>query len=249
MKYSIRMRSAEGGPHEKGGNHISGAERIVDECELGTLAEEMINRALHHSKGKPDFINITIEEVKEEDITHIEVPTIITHEVNTVVDGHAIGKKLLELFGITTVAVDKGFFELSQLKVAMHGAIVLSSIDGTRLDDLGNRGLRVSHMDLLDSEKSAKKFEENGLGNVHVREAVVLAGKVLSGPGVVGELCWSDDPDYVVGYVSGNNKYHRITKMKEINSPRGGRVFFVHPSTNVNELKEYLEQANVLVHC
>ena len=35
MKYSIRMRSAEGGPHEKGGNHISGAERIVDECELG----------------------------------------------------------------------------------------------------------------------------------------------------------------------------------------------------------------------
>ena len=27
--YSVRMRAAQGGPHEKGGHHISGAERIV----------------------------------------------------------------------------------------------------------------------------------------------------------------------------------------------------------------------------
>ena len=26
--YSVRMRAAQGGPHEKGGHHISGAERI-----------------------------------------------------------------------------------------------------------------------------------------------------------------------------------------------------------------------------
>ena len=32
--YSIRMRGAEGGPHEEGGRHISGAERIV--CLLYT---------------------------------------------------------------------------------------------------------------------------------------------------------------------------------------------------------------------
>ena len=32
--YSIRMRGAEGGPHEEGGRHISGAERIVEESDL-----------------------------------------------------------------------------------------------------------------------------------------------------------------------------------------------------------------------
>ena len=29
MVYSIRMRAAKGGPHEQGGSHISGAERLV----------------------------------------------------------------------------------------------------------------------------------------------------------------------------------------------------------------------------
>ncbi len=34
--YSVRMRAAaQGGPHEKGGHHISGAERIVKLEEVG----------------------------------------------------------------------------------------------------------------------------------------------------------------------------------------------------------------------
>ena len=40
-----------------------------------------------------------------------------------------------------------------------------------------------------------------------------------------GELCWSDDPDYTVGYVACNGVYHRITNMKEFGSNIGGRVF------------------------
>ena len=31
MLYSVKMRSAQGGPHEQGGRHISGAERILSE--------------------------------------------------------------------------------------------------------------------------------------------------------------------------------------------------------------------------
>ena len=31
MLYSIRMRASQGGPHEEGGRHISGAERILPE--------------------------------------------------------------------------------------------------------------------------------------------------------------------------------------------------------------------------
>ncbi|MFQ8978941.1 MAG: 6-carboxyhexanoate--CoA ligase [Veillonella sp.] len=29
------------------------------------------------------------------------------------------------------------------------------------------------------------------------------------------ELCWSDDPDYTVGYVACNGVYHRLPNMKE----------------------------------
>lgn len=61
--YSIRMRGAEGGPHEEGGRHISGAERIVEESDLESVAVSLIHRALHHSKGKSDFINIRIDAV------------------------------------------------------------------------------------------------------------------------------------------------------------------------------------------
>lgn len=29
MLYSVRMRAAEGGSHEQGGKHISGAEKLI----------------------------------------------------------------------------------------------------------------------------------------------------------------------------------------------------------------------------
>ncbi len=56
--YSVRMRAARGGPHEKGGHHISGAERIVKLEEVGAMVQSLADRALHHSKGTADFINI-----------------------------------------------------------------------------------------------------------------------------------------------------------------------------------------------
>jgi len=39
--YSVRMRAAQGGPHEKGGHHISGAERIVKLEEVGAIAQSI----------------------------------------------------------------------------------------------------------------------------------------------------------------------------------------------------------------
>ena len=62
------MRCSKGGPHEEGGKHISGAERILREDEI---EEELINvyrRAITHERGKPDFINLKIEEIDEDDI-------------------------------------------------------------------------------------------------------------------------------------------------------------------------------------
>ena len=58
MLYSIKMRAAQGGDHKLGGQHISGAERILAEENLKKIAEAMIERALLHSRGKADFINL-----------------------------------------------------------------------------------------------------------------------------------------------------------------------------------------------
>ena len=58
---------------------------------------------------------------------------------------------------------------------------------------------------------------------------------------------WSDDPNYIIGYVSANNIYHRITKMKPLHSSQGGRVFFVKTPVDITALQNYLERQPVLV--
>ena len=70
--YSVRMRAAQGGPHENGGHHISGAERIVTLNQVGSIAQSLAERALHHSKGTADFINITVDLIPSVTSPYIE---------------------------------------------------------------------------------------------------------------------------------------------------------------------------------
>ena len=136
-------------------------------------------------------------------------------------------------------AVEHAFTELGQLPGNMRGAILMDANTGVRLDQDTMRGVRVSHMDACGNETRSM--------NVHMREALVLATKVQSCPGIVGELCWSDDPDYTVGYVACNGIYHRIPNMKEMGNPIGGRVFFVDTNRPIHEIVDYLENTTVLV--
>lgn len=64
--YSIKMRSS------KDGNHISGAESIIDEVNLEKAVTQLIKRALNHSKGKAENINIKIEELDENKINYLD---------------------------------------------------------------------------------------------------------------------------------------------------------------------------------
>ena len=236
--YSIRMRGAEGGPHEEGGRHISGAERIVDEGDLESVASALIHRALHHSKGKSDFINIRIDAIHDEDIMYVDCITIEEHKSESVQESHELAKDLLQSV-VNYKAVEQAFTELGQLPGNMRGAILLDANTGMRLDQDHMRGVRVSHMDACSTEIRPM--------NVHMREALVLATKVQSCPGIVGELCWSDDPDYTVGYVACNGVYHRIPNMKDMGNPIGGRVFFVDINRPIHEIVDYLENITVLV--
>ena len=70
------MRAAEGGCHEKGGRHISRAERLVSKENLQLIASQMIERALTHTKGEADFINIVIEKLNPETVQKINCLSI-----------------------------------------------------------------------------------------------------------------------------------------------------------------------------
>lgn len=236
--YSVRMRAAQGGPHEKGGHHISGAERIVKLEEVGAIAQSLAERALHHSKGTADFINITVDLIPPEKIRYIDCLKVEEHKTGSISESHQLVTDLLQGPNISEEAVHKAISLLKSLDKSMRGAMLVDAITGERLD-IGNRGVRVSHMD---------SFDSYALGdNEHMREALVLASKVQSADGIVGELCWSDDPDYTVGYVACNGVYHRIPNMKELGSNIGGRVFFVRSDIDSESVIEYLERAPVLV--
>lgn len=236
--YSVRMRAAQGGPHEKGGHHISGAERIVKLEEVGAIAQSLADRALHHSKGTADFINITVDLIPPEKIIYIDCLKVEEHKTSSISESHQLATDLLQGPNISKAAVHKAISLLKGLDKSMRGAMLVDAITGERLDT-GDRGVRVTHMD---------SFDSYALGdNEHMREALVLASKVQSADGIVGELCWSDDPDYTVGYVACNGVYHRIPNMKKLGSNIGGRVFFVRSDIDSESVIEYLERAPVLV--
>ena len=236
--YSVRMRAAQGGPHEKGGHHISGAERIVKLEEVGAIAQLLADRALHHSKGTADFINITVDLIPPEKIRYIDCLKVEEHKTSSISESHQLATELLQGTHITEVAIQNAMTLLKELDSSMRGAMLVDATTGKRIDE-DNRGVRVSHMDSFDSQSLGE--------NEHMREALVLASKVQSAEGIVGELCWSDDPDYTVGYVACNGIYHRIPKMKELGSHIGGRVFFVRSDIDRESVIEYLEKAPVLV--
>ena len=173
--YSIRMRGAEGGPHEEGGRHISGAERIVEESDLESVAVSLIHRALHHSKGKSDFINIRIDAVHDEDIAYVDCIAIDEHQTESVKESHELAKELLQSV-VAHKAVEHAFTELGQLPGNMRGAILIDANTGVRLDQDTMRGVRVSHMDACGNET---RFM-----NVHMREALEYErnGKSYRGP-------------------------------------------------------------------
>ena len=68
-------------------------------------------------------------------------------------------------------------------------------------------------------------------------------------PNIVAELCISDDPDYVTGYIAAKEiGYVRITTLKPLGSSDGGRVFlFRGNQAELADCIDYLQHQKVLV--
>ncbi|MCZ7392161.1 MAG: 6-carboxyhexanoate--CoA ligase [Candidatus Methanoperedens sp.] len=244
--YSVRMRA------EKDGKHISGAERITGDHEIFSAAQSLIDRALSHEKGKPDFINISLEELKIPIKNITSLPLILTH-VRNAAEGRALAGKLLLSLGIPLFCIEKAITLLGNGAAggeSMRGAMIMN-MSGERLEPDKYRGIRASRMDITEeaSAELARSIKDAGLSSyyAYISEALVLATKVASVNGNIAELCWSDDPSYTAGYVASKIGYVRIPHLKPEGDSRGGRVFFVD-GIDLDSYIHEMEKAPVLVN-
>ncbi len=228
--YSVKMRASQGA------RHISGAERIVPEKAAAKTVAALAARALSHSNGRPDFVNVKLEAVG--DVERLESLPVATEEVGTVAEGW---EKVCGLLG--------GFPRIREIvslfkeTYGMRGAMLLDADTLERLDPDPVRGVRATYMDAASGAPAVSPAKD------HYSEAVVLATKVQNAPGIVAEICVSDDPGYVTGYVAAKNiGYRRITKLKDPDDPCGGRIFLYRGRReDVPATIEYLEKRCVVV--
>ena len=235
--YSLKMRAEKrAGKRE----HVSGAEKILQEEELPEHLAALLSRALHHAKGKADFVNFKVEAIAPEVVEHLPALPVSTVEVETPAEGRRVIIDALEKLGLKNgEAILAKFSET----YGMRGAMLLDADTLERLEPDAERGLRATYMDAERAAKGASDCKN------HFAEAVVLATKVVHAPHIVAEICVSDDPDYVTGYVAAPSLgYRRITKLKEAGSPDGGRIFLYRgPRDGVADTIRYLEKQCVLV--
>ena len=117
--YSLKMRASKhtGSIQE----HVSGAEKILPQQELPQQMEALLSRALHHAKGKADFINLKIEAVAPENLKYIEALPVSTHEAATPAEGRQFMCQIMTELGLTPDKCQK-ILELFQATYGMRGA-------------------------------------------------------------------------------------------------------------------------------
>jgi 6-carboxyhexanoate--CoA ligase len=182
----------------------------------------------------------------------LDVTTVQTPDMDT---GRSLASQVLQAAGVTSAAVEAAMRYLasgaSKSGGVMRGAMVIDLITGERLEPDRERGVRASRFDWTDEalQKVEMVLGSEGLSHHRTREALALATKVAHAPGMVAELCWSDDPDYTAGYVASlRTGYVRFPCLKKRGEEKGGRAFFVDRNgLNMNALVHYLQSVPVLI--
>ncbi len=229
------------------GQHISGAERLIKPDAIQRTIRELIKRPKAYDK-----MVITLERVEE--ITTIpKALTIYSYDFKSVEEAHNFAIKSLSKEGIPEeIALEA----LKTLKRGanpkggnMRGAVLMDIQTGERLEPDKERGIRTVRVDWKDRQEVKRVLRERGLKKPYLErllDALALATKNMH-CGVIAELCWSDDPDYITGYIAGKNLgYVRIKPMKEYGVPLGGRVYFVRRE-GIEKLIECLQNRAVLI--
>jgi len=241
--YSVRMRASA-----SDGSHISGAEGIFEESGVDRAIRRFYKRAEGHPRGKPARVVLTVEKLREKpaSIKALDVRTLICDSPR---EARPMVLRLLLMLGISEAAV-KAAFDVLTGGDTMRGAALVDALEGKRLEPDSGRGVRASLMgfDARALRLLSGRLSRKGINTQTVKEALLLASKVAACPGIVAELCASDDPDYTTGYLASPELgYLRIPNIKSAGSRHGGRVFFVSPGAEVGRIVDHLEQAPVLL--
>ena len=247
--YSIRMRAS------RGGHHISGAERIVGLEHIPLVSGELMHRALGHEKGVPDTVNVSVASLAGREFMRLPPLPVTTIKAEDVKEARDMAIVLLVRAGVSEGAVRSSLDAItggaSPHGSTMRGAMAVDSMSGERLEKDAAQGIRARNVDYAweSLPELVEALVRRGLGDIHVREALALATKVANAPSAVAELCISDDPSYVTGYVaSKEHGYVRITPLKESGDPIGGRAFFVDGlAFELERYTEYMRETPVLV--
>lgn len=229
--------------------HISGAEGIFHERKRARIVGEYIKRAMDHPRGTPDSIVITIERIQRAP-TMVRMAPVTTLRNNSVPEATESIKKILRASGISAKAV-KNALKVVYGDETMRGASLICAGSGRRVEPDKKRGVRATCFGVSGAaERSlAVMLAEQGLNNTTVKEALLLASKVVSCRSVLAELCVSDDPHYTTGYVSTRSYgYVRIPRIKKKGEKKGGRVFFVEDDADIGALIEFIEKTPVIVN-
>ncbi|MGE5172327.1 MAG: 6-carboxyhexanoate--CoA ligase [Betaproteobacteria bacterium] len=246
--YNVRMSAS------KGGRHISGAERIVAADKIDVVLRDLTARAMLRG-AEPDQIRLAVESLKGHPLRMLTALDVVTVDVPDAQSGRSMAIRVLQRMGIADNAANSAVNYLASGAAMsggnMRGAIIMDALDAERLEPDRERGVRASRFDW--SEDASRRINDNlaavGLTHFRTREALALATKVAHAPGMVAELCWSDEPDYTAGYVASlKTGYVRFPFLKEKGDTKGGRVFFVdRGSLDLNALTRYLQTEAVLI--
>lgn len=205
--------------------------------EIPDLARAMSVRALTHDKGTAEAIRISIDAIPDTEI--LEVPALepVQQHSESVAESKVLIRRLLHDANIACVDT---VLDLAYSVKGLRGAALIDNRTGRRLDANVERGVRASTFD-------AKAHPSDDCAKNHFLEALVLASKVQSAPGILAEVCLSDDPNYTKGYVACQGKFHRIPNIKSADSDLGTRIFVLESGADVDACIEYLENTPVLI--
>ncbi|HXY53886.1 MAG TPA: 6-carboxyhexanoate--CoA ligase [Nitrospirota bacterium] len=246
--YSIRMHAAIGE------RHVSGAERIVSREKIEGTVGELVDRAIRKGCTR-DQVVVNVEPLVTSTIRRLTALDVITIAAPDMHTARSAASRLLQLAGVSSTAIEAAIDHVSNGAAPsggnMRGAMIMDAKNGARLEPDRYRGVRASRFDWSDNagDEIFQRLSALGLTHSRTREALALATKAAHAPGMVAELCWSDDPDYTAGYMASlRTGYVRFPCLKQVGDAKGGRAFFVNREVlDMDILLEYLQQEAVMI--
>ncbi|HZX48317.1 MAG TPA: 6-carboxyhexanoate--CoA ligase [Nitrospirota bacterium] len=234
--------------------HLSGAERIVN-GNVVQVIPELMHQAISSCK-MPDRIIFSVDAIDLSSVIYTTPLHIRTIDSLSPEDAEKAAADILKNIDVSPAAIESAFRLLRTGPAPggknMRGAVIMDSASGERMEPDSSRGIRVSRVDYTSDARhslSNRLMKDGGAFHRRILDALAIATKVADRRETVAELCWSDDPEYTIGYVATrNNGYMRITNMKKQGNPLGGRVFFVNrQGLNLGEYIHYMEKQPVII--